>query len=1003
MTDADETLRSCSHEAVAALHTEVVPKMNKVTAAPEAVPGPADASPHLKADALQRAMFNSANFSYIATDAKGVIQIFNRGAERMLGYTAEEVMNNLTPSDLSDPEELVERAQMLSVKHGIPITPGFEALVFNAAREIEDIYELTYLRKDGSTFPAVVSVTALRGARDAIIGYLLIGTDNAARKTIEKQLRWAEQGSRLMVESVTDCAIVQLDAGGSILSWNTGAQRIQGYSSEEIIGQHSSWLYRGTDIQDGKPKRDLDEAAAKGRFEDEGWRVRKGGTTFWASVVIEPIRDHAGNLRGFTKLTRDLTERRQVEKDLSRARDEALQASHAKSEFLASMSHEIRTPMNGVIGMTEILQGTLLTSTQREAVETIRFSGQLLLTIINDILDFSKIEAGMMRLEIVDLGVHELLERTMAPFVETAADKGLKLDWSVEDGVPAVLRGDPGRLHQVLTNLVANAMKFTQAGAISVSVSVVRGSGANALVRFTVRDSGIGVSAEAQRRLFQPFMQADGTTTRKYGGSGLGLAISKQLAEVMGGEIGVESEAGKGSTFWFTARLEKSATPLTVVTTAAQISAPPPRPVVVNERRRRARILVAEDNPVNQLVARQQLDQLGLTADVVDNGSQAVAALRGKRQYDLVLMDCQMPEMDGFAATAEIRRHEGQDRHTWIIAMTAYAMGGDRAKCLAAGMDDYLAKPVTIQALREALQRFKQRAGALETLPTPPTRATNESRSGVAGRPRAADFSIPPVNLEILNSAANGDPDSVRELADLYLVQTTGQLSLLGAALAERSATKIQNIGHRCKGGSGACGVTGMETLFGELETLGREGRIEEAERLSPDIAREFSRVQVFLKDIAMPSRNPETAAMKKILIIDDDPLITTVYEKHFRADGFEVRIANSGKAGLIAVREFEPDAVLLDLNMPDVNGVQWLQDVRKDPKHLHLPVVVFTAGTIAWQVFASNNSHVNFLFKEGAVPKEVVAAVNATLTAKDGTLPMARQAAHRLSPPRAP
>ena len=267
----------------------------------------------LRAGALQKAIFNSANFSSIATDAKGVIQIFNVGAERMLGYTAAEVMDKITPADISDPQEVIARAKTLSIELGTPIEPGFQALAFKASRGIEDIYELTYIRKDGSRFPAVVSVTALRDAQSAIIGYLLIGTDNTARRQAEDKLRWTEESFRLMVESVTDCAIVMLDPEGLVASWNTGAERIQGYRAEEIVGRHFSCFYPGEDVSGGKPGRDLDIAAAKGRFADEGWRVRQDGSTFWANVAFSAIRDQAGNARGYAKLTRDLTARKQAE------------------------------------------------------------------------------------------------------------------------------------------------------------------------------------------------------------------------------------------------------------------------------------------------------------------------------------------------------------------------------------------------------------------------------------------------------------------------------------------------------------------------------------------------------------------------------------------------------------------------------------------------------------------------------------------------------------------
>jgi PAS domain S-box-containing protein len=783
----------------------------------------------INAGALQGAIFNSARISIIATDDKGVIQIFNAGAELMFGYKAAEVLNKVMPANLYDLDDVNARGKALSAEFGKPIASAFEALAYRAARGIEDTYELKKVRKDGSRFPGAVTVTTLRDGANGVIGYLLIGTDNTERKKVEDQLRWTEEGFRLMVESVTDCAIVQLDPQGTVLSWNTGAQRIKGYSAEEIIGQNFSRFYADADIEKGMPQRDLDTATTRGRFEDEGWGVRKNGTTFWSNSVYTAIRDPAGTLRGFARLTRDLTERKQVEQDLNRARDEALQASRAKSEFLANMSHEIRTPMNGVMGMTEVLQDTVLTQTQRYAVETIRFSGQSLLTIINDILDFSKIEAGMLRLDIVDLDVRSVLDRVIALFTESSADKALKLELVVDAAVPAALRGDPGRLYQVLTNLVGNAVKFTEQGEVMVRVEVERESAAGVLLRFTVRDSGVGVPRDVQQRLFQPFMQADGSTTRKYGGSGLGLAISKQLAEVMGGEIGVESEPGKGSSFWFTAHFETGIAPMKLVTVAAQSPAPGPEAAPLTAGARAWRVLVAEDNQVNQKVARDQLKQLGLNADVVGNGRMAVEAYQ-RQPYDLVLMDCQMPVLDGYAATAKIRAGEAQGTRAWIVAMTAHAMGGDREKCLAAGMDDYLAKPVLKQALREALQRFERQAAP------------------VAGAP---------VNLEVLWDAASGDAGFARELVDQYLVQTAEQLGLLRAAVAGRSATELQSVAHACKGSSDTCGAATLSSLLQQVEGLGHEGQFEQAGRLVADAEREFGRVQAALKEFPTPQATP--------------------------------------------------------------------------------------------------------------------------------------------------
>jgi signal transduction histidine kinase/CheY-like chemotaxis protein len=550
---------------------------------------------------------------------------------------------------------------------------------------------------------------------------------------------------------------------------------------------------------------------------------------------------------------RDITERTQIANDLEQARDAALESVRLKSEFLANMSHEIRTPMNGVIGMTGLLQETELSPQQREYADTIQSSAGALLRIIDDILDFSKIEAGSLSFETIDFDVRGAVEATIELLAERAQEKGLELASIVHSDVPTALRGDPGRLRQVLINLTGNAVKFTAQGEVVVQVTLVSGTPTRATLRFEVRDTGIGIPAEAQTRLFRAFTQGDGSTTRKYGGTGLGLAISKQLVELMGGQIGIESTPGAGAIFWFTADFERqpeaTAAPaltagtlvgvqllivddnatnrsiLTHETTAwgmiaseadsgvhalarlraaaaegspyavaildlmmvgmngfelataikadpaiaavtlvlmpsfgkrghgerarqAGIAAYLPKPVrqaqlhdcltavlaqargetappgslitrrsmreqeVQRERRivSGVRVLVAEDNAVNQRVALGQLRNLGYPAVAVSNGLEALAVL-DTGEVDIILMDCQMPEMDGFAATAEIRRREGEARHTTIIAMTASALDGDYERCIAAGMDDYLTKPVKAEALRRKLEQWTSPAG----------------------------------------------------------------------------------------------------------------------------------------------------------------------------------------------------------------------------------------------------------------------------------------------------
>jgi PAS domain S-box-containing protein len=673
--------------------------------------------PLLKKGALQSAIFSSANFSIIATDVAGVIQIFNIGAEHMLGYQAADVIDKITPAGISDPQEVILRAASLSRELNTTIEPGFEALVFKASRGIEDIYELTYVRKDGSRMPAIVSVTALRDGDEKVIGYLLIGTDNTIRKQVEleqtmfdQRLREQQFYTRSLIEANID-AMITTDLGGVISDVNQEMASLTGCSRAELIGSPFKQYFTDPERAGIAIQRVLSEGQLTNyELTAEARSGRRTVVSYNATI----LKDSRGNFIGVFATARDITHRKEYEKSLQKnnielkeARAVAEKANLAKSEFLSSMSHELRTPLNAVLGFAQLMASDTPppSPVQKLSIDQILQAGWYLLRLINEILDLAMIESGKVSMSHEPMSLTEVLQDCEAMIRPQADQRQVQLHFSHADA-PIYVHADRVRVKQVMTNLLSNAIKYNvEGGAVHVTCQAV----SEEKIRISVSDTGHGLSAQQLTQMFQPFNRL-GQENGAEEGTGIGLVVTKQLVELMGGQIGVESQVGVGSVFWIEL-LASSLPEFKSVVMGNDGSATASDGVdALNAHQGRPRtLLYVEDNPANlilveQLIARR--DDISLIA--ATDGHSGIQMARA-HQPDVILMDINLPGISGYGAL-KILRADPVTRHIPVMALSANAMPRDIDVGLQAGFFRYLTKPIDVFEFMDALDLAMQLA-----------------------------------------------------------------------------------------------------------------------------------------------------------------------------------------------------------------------------------------------------------------------------------------------------
>jgi PAS domain S-box-containing protein len=760
------------------------------------------------------------------------------GTTMELAIELSEVMEALKRMASGDPEVRISATSKLDLiaklKHMVNLTAKNLGEIVGMSRDfaigLAEHFDTLHRVSQGD-LAARVSGTSQVELLESLKNVTNKMIESVSREIIERR---AAEETLLKEKNFSESAISSLpgvfclfDKRGHLLRWNENFQRVSGCSVKEISNMSPPDFFAGKEQE--VIKEAIQEAFVNGRLAVEAHFVSADGRK--TPYYFTGRRTRIGDTTCVVGMGIDITERKKAERALGRAQEAAAAATVAKSQFLANMSHEIRTPMNAIIGMTNLALDTDLTAEQREYLETVKTSSNGLLTLINDILDLSKIESKNLDLDLVDFNLADQVGGTLKGLAVRADEKGLELACRVLPDVPETLIGDPKRLRQILLNLVDNAIKFTEQGEVVIRVEKISETQDKACLRFTVADTGIGIAAEKQQLVFEPFAQADGSTTRKYGGTGLGLSITKHMVAMMGGEIWVESRLGEGTTVGFDAYFDLP-TRLSTVPEAFQPS-----------DARGFRVLVVDDNAINRKIVLRILEKRGHSVVLAGNGKEAVAALE-QDTFDVVLMDVQMPEMDGFEATAHIRSSQSAVRNhdIPIIALTARAMKGDREECLRAGMDDYLSKPIQPEELLQAMERQVSASRGAE----------------VQGSDKAPSDKGHVFSWETLLERFDWEETLCNELLGIFLEDTPSQLGKLKQAVEAQDALLVEQYAHAIKGASANIGANALRGAAHEMERAGKDHDMGKAHFLVGKLEGRFEELREILSN-----NNPSTVQIR--------------------------------------------------------------------------------------------------------------------------------------------